>query len=277
MNKRIPTIMFPEVLDALEPLSNEEIGQMFRLIIRWNKGEVVEPESSLEKFAWATILPKLERDKENYEIKCEKARNAANKRWSKEKDTDVYERIQTDAPNANYNYNYNNNTSKEVLLSGDLDKGQLKSSEDDSVVSKGLERLESIFPERKNRIDIDTINLWNGFTQEEKQTLIQRATMYVRDEKKNQEGQYIKQLSKWLQEQKDKGLEPKKGKMTNSTKSTDPRLLTLTDGNIYSFILSKCGSTSTADKIYSAHNKKELYSTKEEMFKGVFDYFNNKN
>jgi len=272
MNKRIPTIMFPEVLDALEPLSNEEIGQMFRLIIRWNKGEVVEPQSSLEKFAWATILPKLEKDKENYELKCEKARNAVNKRWSKEKDTDVYEGIQTNTPNTNYNYNYIN-SSKEELINVE----QPKSSEDDSVVSKGLERLESIFPERKNKIDIDTINLWNSLSQEQKQILIQRATMYVREEKKNNEGKYIKQLSKWLQEQKDKGIEPKKGKMTNAAKSSDPRLLTLTDGNIYSFILSKCGSTSMADKIYSAHNKKELYSTKEEMYKGLFDYFQNKN
>jgi len=36
-------------------------------------------------------------------------------------------------------------------------------------------------------------------------------------------------------------------------------------------------STSTADRIYSEHNKKELYSTKEEMFKGIFDSFQNKN
>ena len=58
--------MFPEVLDSLESLSNEEIGQMMRLIIKWNKGEVVEPKDSLEKFVWATIYPKLDQDKQKY-------------------------------------------------------------------------------------------------------------------------------------------------------------------------------------------------------------------
>ena len=273
MKKRIPTIMFPEVLDSLESLSNEEIGQMFRLIIKWNKGEIVEPQNSLEKFAWATILPKLERDKESYETKCEKNRKAANKRWGKDDDTNASECMHTNATNANYNYN-SNNISNDILL-GDM--GQPKSSEDDSVVSKGLERLESIFPEKKNRIDIDTINLWNGLKQEEKKILIQRATIYIREEKKNNEGKYIKQLSKWLEEQKNKGIEPTKTKMTNSTKNDDTRLLKFTDGNIYSFILSKCDTTSKADKTYSEFNKKELFKTKEEMMSALIDHFNRKN
>jgi hypothetical protein len=284
--KKLNVMIYTETLEALCELPNEDVGALIKHINDWNNGKEVVIENPYHKGMWKIILPDLERNKEGYLSMVEKNKlngslggaPKGNKNASKNKTTEGLNETTQNNPkqhNSNYNYNTNNNSSKEELLSG---IEQPKSSEDDSVVSKGLERLESIFPDRKNKIDIDTINLWNGLSQEQKQILIQRATMYVREEKKNLDGQYIKQLSKWLQEQKDKGIEPKKGKMTNAAKSTDPRLLTMIDGGIYSYILSMCNdSTSTADRIYSEHNKKELYSTKEEMFKGIFDSFQNKN
>jgi hypothetical protein len=248
------------------------------MIFDWYDEKPVEPETQLEKFSWKFILPRLERNKETYENIIERNKNNSKNAGRPKKviqDNPLDLSGNPNNPNLNLNNNLNNNSSKEELLSRGFD--QPTSSEDDSVVSKGLERLESIFPVKKNSIDIDTINLWNSLTQQEKQTLIQRATVYIRDEKKNEDGKYIKQLTKWLKEQKDKGIEPKSSKMFNSTNNDDPRLLKLTDGNIYSFILGKVSTTSAADKIYQQFNKKELFSTKEEMFKGIFDYFNNKN
>lgn len=250
--------MFPEVLDSLESLSNEEIGQMMRLIIRWNKGEVVEPQSSLEKFAWSTILPKLERDKERYEEVSEKRREAVNKRWSKEKNTNVYNSIQK---NTNSSYNYNNSSKEELF-----DIKQPSSSEDESVVSKGLESLEKLFPQGRNYVGIDEVNLWNNLSQQEKQSIIKRAAMYIRNEKKKEEGKYIKGLGKWMREQIEKGLEEKLPSMKNATKADDPRLLKMTDGSIYSILLQKSsGQTKVADKLYYLLNKKEMFTNKEEL------------
>jgi hypothetical protein len=259
--KRIPTIMFPEVLDSLESLSNEEIGQMMRLIIRWNKGESVEPQNSLEKFAWATILPKLERDKERYQDISEKRREAVNKRWDKQKDTNVYKCIQDNTTNTNSSYNYNN-TSKEVLF----DIQQPYSSEDESVVSKGLESLEKIFPQGRNYIGIDEVNLWNKLSQQEKQVMIKRGSMYIRNEKKKDDGKYIKGIGKWMREQVEKGFEEQMPSMKNKTSSDDPRLLKLTDGNLYAILLSKTNNSSKmADKLYYLLNRKEMFSSKEEL------------
>lgn len=259
--KRIPTIMFPEVLDSLESLSNEEIGQMMRLIIRWNKGESVEPQNSLEKFAWATILPKLERDKERYQDISEKRREAVNKRWDKQKDTNVYKSIQDNTTNTNSSYNYNN-TSKEVLF----DIQQPNSSEDESVVSKGLESLEKIFPQGRNYIGIDEVNLWNKLSQQEKQVMIKRGSMYIRNEKKKDDGKYIKGIGKWMREQVEKGFEEQMPSMKNKTSSDDPRLLKLTDGNLYAILLSKTNNSSKmADKLYYLLNRKEMFSSKEEL------------
>lgn len=267
--KRIPTIMFPEVLDSLESLSNEEIGQMMRLIIKWNKGEVVEPKDSLEKFVWATIYPKLEQDKEKYLETCEKRRQAVNKRWSKEKDTNEYKSIQE---NTNSNYNYNN-TSKEVLFK-DQEDGKHEPVEAGSVseepVSKGLESLEKIFPPRKNDIGIDEINLWNSLSQQNKKTMIQRASMYIRSENKKDDGKFIKKIGKWMREQIEKGFEESTPSMKNSTNSTDPRLLKLVDGQVYSTILSKVSdSTGKADKIYHQLNRKDIFNDKKELLNFV--------
>jgi hypothetical protein len=95
--KRLGIMIYPEILDSLESLSDQEIGQMFRLIIKWNKGEEVIPQTSLEKFVWATIYPKLEENKISYNEICEKRRDAVNKRWSKDKDTNVNKRIQEES------------------------------------------------------------------------------------------------------------------------------------------------------------------------------------
>lgn len=277
-------MIYAETLEALCELPNEDVGALMKHINDWNNGKEVVIENPFHNAFWLMILPDLERNKETYLTTLENRQRVGRENGKKggrpRKDKETQENPlgfsdNPNNPNYNYNSNYNNNSSKEELLSRGFD--QPTSSEDDSVVSKGLERLESIFPVKKNSIDIDTINLWNSLTQQEKQTLIQRATVYIRDEKKNEDGKYIKQLTKWLKEQKDKGIEPKSSKMSNSTKNDDPRLLKHTDGNIYSFLLDKVSSTSQADKIYHEHNKKELYSTKEEMFKGIFDYFNNKN
>ena len=261
--------MFPEVLDSLESLSNEEIGQMMRLIIKWNKGEVVEPKDSLEKFVWATIYPKLEQDKEKYLETCEKRRQAVNKRWSKEKDTNEYKSIQE---NTNSNYNYNN-TSKEVLFKDQedwkhepLDGGSVS----EEPVSKGLESLEKIFPPRKNDIGIDEINLWNSLSQQNKKTMIQRASMYIRNENKKDEGKFIKKIGKWMREQIEKGFEESMPSMKNSTSSTDPRLLKLVDGQVYSTILNKVSdSTGKADKIYNQLNRKDIFNDKKELLNFV--------
>ena len=261
--------MFPEVLDSLESLSNEEIGQMMRLIIKWNKGEVVEPKDSLEKFVWATIYPKLEQDKEKYLETCEKRRQAVNKRWSKEKDTNEYKSIQE---NTNSNYNYNN-TSKEVLFK-DQEDGKHEPLDGGSVseepVSKGLESLEKIFPPRKNDIGIDEINLWNSLAQQNKKTMIQRASMYIRNENKKDEGKFIKKIGKWMREQIEKGFEESMPSMKNSTSSTDPRLLKLVDGQVYSTILNKVSdSTGKADKIYNQLNRKDIFNDKKELLNFV--------
>jgi hypothetical protein len=260
-NKRIAIMIYPEILDSLESLSNDEIGQMFRLIIKWNKGEEVIPQNSLEKFVWATIYPKLEENKIAYNEICEKRRDAVNKRWGKEKNTNEYKSIHE---NSNSNSN-SNNTSKDVLV----DKGieQQESPEGDSVVSKGLESLESIFPEKKRDIGINEINLWNTLLQPQKSNVIKKAALYIRSENKNEGGKYIKKLSKWFNEEFDKGIDEE---LLPRKKPESKKTFKYIDGNVINKLTEKLGSSKHIDYVYQILNtsglsKEELINTVNEL------------
>ena len=130
--------------------------------------------------------------------------------------------------------------------------------------------MEKIFPPRKNDIGIDEINLWNSLSQQNKKTMIQRASMYIRNENKKDEGKFIKKIGKWMREQIEKGFEESMPSMKNSTSSTDPRLLKLVDGQVYSTILNKVSdSTGKADKIYNQLNRKDIFNDKKELLNFV--------
>jgi len=257
--KRIAIMIYPEILDSLESLSNDEIGQMFRLIIKWDKGEEVIPQNSLEKFVWATIYPKLEENKIAYNETCEKRRDAVNKRWGKEKDTNEYKSIEE---NSNSN---SNNISKDILV----DKGieQQESPEGDSVVSKGLESLENIFPERKRDVGIDEINLWNNLSQTQKSNVIRIASLYIRKEEKNEGGKYIKKLSKWFNEEFDKGINEEK---IPRKKPESKKTFKYIDGNVINKLTEKLGSSNHVDYVYhilntSGLSKEDLINTVNEL------------
>ena len=256
-------MLHTEVIECLRPLDDETLASIMRMIFDWNDGIEVKPVTQVEKFAWALVLPKLERNKITYQAKVKQTTDAANARWNKRTDTDASERIRE---NTNYNYNSSNNSSKEELL----DKKQPSSLEGDEVVSKGLESLESIFPQGRNFIGIDELNLWNSLTQQNKQVMIKRASMYIRNEKKKDDGKYIKGIGKWMREQVEKGFEESLPSIKNGTKSDDPRLLKHTDGAIYSILLEKTnGSTGMSDRIYQILNKKDDFTNRDSLLNFV--------
>jgi hypothetical protein len=267
--KKINVMIYAETLDALCNLPNEDIGQIMKHIKDWNDGKDVVITNPFHKMAWDMILPDLERNKESYmnivERNKQNSKNAG--RPKKEIQNNPMD-LSGNPNNPNYNYNYNssNNSSKEELL----DKQQPSSLEGDEVVSKGLESLENIFPQGRNFIGIDEVNLWNSLTQQNKQVMIKRASMYIRNEKKKDDGKYIKGIGKWMREQVEKGFEESLPSIKNGTKSDDPRLLKHTDGGIYSILLEKTNnSTGTADKLYHILNKKDDFTNRESLLNFV--------
>lgn len=266
-------MLHTEVIECLKELEDETLSKVMRMIFDWYDEKPVEPQTQIEKFAWKFILPKLEMNKETYLSIVERNKEngkkggapVGNKNASKNKTTEGLNETTQNNPKQ-HNYNYNSiNSSKEELNNNK----QPSSPDGDEVVSKGLESLEKLFPEGKNRIGIDEVNLWNSLTQEQKKIMIKWASVYIRNENKNNDGKFIKGIGKWMREQVEKGLEEKLPSVKNSTKSDEPRLLKMIDGTIYSILYEKTDSNIIAEKIYYRLNLKELFSTREKFLEYV--------
>ena len=249
-------MIYAETLEALCELPNEDVGALVKHINDWNNGKEVVIENPFHKGMWKVILPDLERNKETYLTTLENRQRAGREngklggRPRKDKETQenpigFLEKVNN--PNSNYNSNYNNNSSKEELLSG---IEQPKSSEDDSVVSKGLETLEQTFPERKRAIGIDEINLWNSISQPQKSNLIKMAKVYIRNEEKKENGKFIKQLSKWMKEQIELGIPEEIKKPVKKEK----RLFEMTNAVVWDRINQFGFTNNQTDLIYQILN-----------------------
>jgi hypothetical protein len=252
--KKLNVMIYAETLEALCELPNEDVGALVKHINDWNNGKEVVIENPFHKGMWKVILPDLERNKETYLTTLENRQRAGRENGKlggrPRKDKETQENpigFSEKVNNPNSNYNYNNNSSKEELLSG---IEQPKSSEDDSVVSKGLETLEQTFPERKRAIGIDEINLWNSISQPQKSNLIKMAKVYIRNEEKKENGKFIKQLSKWMKEQIELGIPEEIKKPVKKEK----RLFEMTNAVVWDRINQFGFTNNQTDLIYQILN-----------------------
>ena len=293
--KKLNVMLHTEVIECLRQLDDESLSKIMRMIFDWNDGIEIEPTTQIEKFAWALILPKLETNKETYLTTLETRQRVGRENGSKggapkgnqnaRKSVNTEENpmdfnnnqkqpktTQNKLNNPNYNYNYNNSSKEELCIDRDLQPEALEGASvgiEGTSVSKGLEALENIFPQRKRDIGITEINLWNSLSQPQKSNLVKKASLYVRGELKNEDGKFIKKLSKWMGEEFNKGIEeeviPKK-------KHTSTKTYKSIDGNIFNILEEKLGCSKDSNYIYHILNgygltKQEFRSVVEESSK----------
>ena len=258
-------MLHTEVVECLRPLDDETLAKIMRMIFDWNDGIEVEPITQVEKFAWALVLPKLEKNKIKYQAKVQQTTEAANKRWGKiQTDTNGYEPI---PQNTNYNYN-SNNTSEEVLYReeqlGDLQPEPLDGgSVGIEGYSKGMEKLEQIFPQQKRDNGMTEEIMFGKLTQPQKANLIKKAVMYIRKESQNQDGKFIKKLSKWMKEECDKGIQEELKPTVKKETLTFSRS-GFQDANMIVYLQSIFESDREADSVY--HKLNRLGYTQQELY-----------
>lgn len=71
-------IMYKDVLEYAEDLSNEQLGELYRAQLMYANGKDVEITDPEVKGVWRGIKHRMDKDAEAYQIKCEK--NAANRK-----------------------------------------------------------------------------------------------------------------------------------------------------------------------------------------------------
>ena len=276
---KINIVLHTEVVECLRPLDDETLSKIMRMIFDWNDGIEVEPVSQVEKFAWAFVLPKLERNKETYVTKIEKQREIARQNGLKggapkgnqnarkqPKITESVDNVDKNNPNK-LNLNLYN-TSKEVLYVEEVERDLQPEPLDGGSVgiegySKGMEKLEQIFPQQKRDNGMTEEIMFGKLTQPQKANLIKKAVMYIRKESQNQDGKFIKKLSKWMKEECDKGIQEELKPTVKKETLTFSRS-GFQDANMIVYLQSIFDSDREADSIY--HKLNRLGYTQQELY-----------
>ncbi len=116
-------VLYYEILEQLEDLTDEQFGKVARAIIKYDKtGEIPEFDDPTIKISFKCIKPNLDRNKQEYESKCEMQRQKIQDYWDKKKQEELlntieYNRIQknTDKDNDKDKDIINNNKNNLVF------------------------------------------------------------------------------------------------------------------------------------------------------------------
>ena len=141
-------IMYYDLLEQLQDFSDESFGKIARAMIEYDKNGTLPNFEGELKIAFKFIKLSIDRNKEEYEQKCEKNRDNALKRWN----ANGCERIQTDAINADTDIDKDNDKDNDIDKDNDNNKNKEekhKYGEYKNVLLKDseLEKLKQDYPE----------------------------------------------------------------------------------------------------------------------------------
>lgn len=148
-------VMYYDILEQLEDFTDEQFGKITRAIIKYDQtGETTDFDDPTLKVAFKILKPTLDRNKQEYQEKCEKNRQNVLKRWEKE-DTNEYDGMQS------YDLN-TNDTDKDKDIDKDIDKDNdtdiekkenIKEKKSKKFVPPTLNEVKE-YAKEKNRIDL---------------------------------------------------------------------------------------------------------------------------
>ena len=73
--------VFTDFAKDLEPLSDTEVGRLFRAMLQYAEEETVPDLKGNERFVWASAKRNIDNQRENYKKTCEKNKMIATKRY----------------------------------------------------------------------------------------------------------------------------------------------------------------------------------------------------
>lgn len=131
-------VMYADILPQLSFLSREQMGDLFTAILQHVAGEDVEELDDVTRMAFGFITSQIDRDRDKYKEKCEKAKQAAKNRWNTDdteqcerikrnaNDADACERIKRNAENANALNAMHIDTDTDTVTDTDIEKESVK-------------------------------------------------------------------------------------------------------------------------------------------------------
>lgn len=100
-------IVYGDIDAVIEELNDEQVGQLFRGMVRYFTEGKVPKFSGILKYVFIPIKQQMDRDNEKYTAKCEKNRENIKAYWERTKEN---ERIRTNTTATNTNTNTDTDT-----------------------------------------------------------------------------------------------------------------------------------------------------------------------
>lgn len=122
-NKERPGVMiYFHIFEMLKLLDTQQIGEVMLALMAYAK-DGIEPQfrEQVMQIVWVNMKNASDVDKERYAERCKNAKAAIEKRWNKQEDTDVYERIPTYTKHTNNNTNTETDTESVTNTKADAD------------------------------------------------------------------------------------------------------------------------------------------------------------
>jgi len=110
-------VLYADLIHTVEKLSNEDAGQLLKHLLRYVNDQEPITENALVDLAFEPIKHQLKRDLKKWKDLSDKRRDAANERWSKQKNANASKcnNLHYDNVTVNVNDNVNDNE-KDILL-----------------------------------------------------------------------------------------------------------------------------------------------------------------
>lgn len=172
MSEKKSFILYADMQEAVELLTDEQAGKLFKGLLKYAHGESVDFEEIPVKMLFQFIKAQIDRDFEKWEKAVEQRRNAVNARWNKVRqekseseeirsDTTVYDRIRSDTVNVNDNVNVNvnvndnvnDNVNVNVIKERECASAHTHAPKTDKFSPPSVEEVTEFCRERGNRID----------------------------------------------------------------------------------------------------------------------------
>lgn len=145
--KKDTFILNTDLEEKTESLSDAEVGQVFRKILKYVKGETLPKLEKHLELVFSFIRVDLDKNIQKYEETCKKRKEAIHSRWSKSSDTNEYKSIQvyTSYTDNDSDSEYDNESSNEDIKE--------KINKKKKFVKPTVEEVTEYCKERGNGID----------------------------------------------------------------------------------------------------------------------------
>jgi len=158
MQDKKSVLLYCDIIHTIEKLEDAEAGKLFKHYLRYINDLNPEAPDKLTEIIFEPIKQNLKRDLKKWEAKSQRNSEIAKASWEKRKDANAYERIKTDAKNAD-----KDKVIVKDIISKDINKSKKTFFKDSDIFDKV--KFKAAFPDwSKNKLAYyyDSVNTWSN-------------------------------------------------------------------------------------------------------------------